>query len=269
PRTAVLIGGGGAAGLNAVAIARRLGCPRVVIPQAGAVLSARGALMSDLMSEYAAAFFAGSDRFDHTRAQQLLDELRERCLGFARRAGAGAAAEPEIEYIAEARYRHQVWQLDVLLREPRLTAPEDLARLVEDFHAVHEEVYAVRDERAVLEIVNLRARVTCPLAGGAADTLALAPADTRSESRRVFFSGAGEVDATIHRLEATAPGTSIAGPAIVESSFTTIVVNPGARAERSAGGSLVIVPGEEGVMQGAGAATGALTGAARAGVERG
>src|SRR3954447_21877868 len=42
PRTAVLIGGGGAAGLNAVAIARRLGSARVVIPQAGAVLSARG-----------------------------------------------------------------------------------------------------------------------------------------------------------------------------------------------------------------------------------
>ncbi len=77
PRTAVLIGGGGAAGLNAVAIARRLGSPRIVIPQAGAVLSARGALMSDLMSEYAAAFFAGSEDFDHARANELLEELRD------------------------------------------------------------------------------------------------------------------------------------------------------------------------------------------------
>ncbi len=34
----------------------------------------------------------------------------------------------------------------------------------------------------------------------------------------------------------------IEGPAIVESSFTTIVLNPGASAERSASGSLVIVP---------------------------
>ncbi len=241
PRTAVLVGGGGAAGLNAVAIARRLGSPRIVIPQAGAVLSARGALMSDLVSEYAAAFFAGADAFDHGRAGELLAGLRRRCEEFAERAG--VAAEPRIEYVAEARYRHQVWQLDVPLRGGRLDTPQALAQLVEDFHAVHEEVYAVRDERAVLEIVNLRARVTCPLSGGVADTVALEPPGDSSPSRRVFFSGVGVLDAAICRLESMAPGTSIAGPAIVESSFTTIVLNPGASAERASSGSLVIVPG--------------------------
>jgi N-methylhydantoinase A len=240
PRTAVLIGGGGAAGLNAVAIARRLGSPRIVIPQAGAVLSARGALMSDLTSEFAAAFFTGSDAFAHERAEELLGDLRERCLEFAKRSG--VAAEPEIEYVAEARYRHQVWQLDVPLREGALGTPEALGRLVEDFHSVHEEVYAVRDERAVIEIVNLRARVTCPLGGGVADTVALEQSDDAPASRRAFFSGVGEVDAAICRLEAMSPGTQIAGPAIVESSFTTIVLNPGASAERSSSGSLVIVP---------------------------
>ncbi|MEZ5863745.1 MAG: hydantoinase/oxoprolinase family protein [Geminicoccaceae bacterium] len=43
PSAAVLIGGGGAAGLNAVAVGRRLGCAAVLIPEAGAVLSAAGA----------------------------------------------------------------------------------------------------------------------------------------------------------------------------------------------------------------------------------
>jgi N-methylhydantoinase A len=240
PRTAVLIGGGGAAGLNAVAIARRLGSPRIVIPQAGAVLSARGALMSDLVSEYASAFFTGSDDFDHARAGELLSGLRGRCEAFAARNNVSGA--PQIEYIAEARYRHQVWQLDVLLREGSLETPEALAQLVEDFHAVHEEVYAVRDERAVLEIVNLRARVTCPLIGGAADTVALQAADGAAQSRRVFFNGVGVVDAAICRLETMAPGAHLDGPAIIESSFTTIVLNPGASAERAPSGSLVIVP---------------------------
>jgi N-methylhydantoinase A len=240
PRTAVLIGGGGAAGLNAVAIARRLGSPRIVIPQAGAVLSARGALMSDLMSEYAAAFFTGSDDFDHARAGELLEDLRGRCLQFAERSGLDAA--PEIEYIAEARYRHQVWQLDVLLRDGELSTPQALAGLVEDFHEVHEEVYAVRDKRAVVEVVNLRARVTCPLAGEVPDTVTLEPADGAPSSRPVFFSDVGEVNAEICRLEAMSIGARIDGPAIVESSFTTIVLNPGARAQRSASGSLVIVP---------------------------
>jgi N-methylhydantoinase A len=211
-----------------------------VIPQAGAVLSARGALMSDLVSEFAAAFFTGADDFDHARAEELLAGLGRRCEEFAARAG--VTAEPEIEYVAEARYRHQVWQLDVHLRDGHLGTPQALAQLVEDFHAVHEEVYAVRDERAVLEIVNLRARVTCPLSGGAADTVALEPPAGATPSRRAFFSGAGEVDAAICRLESMVPGTTIAGPAIVESSFTTIVLNPGASAERAPSGSLVIVP---------------------------
>ena len=69
PRSAVVIGGGGAAGLNAVAIARRLDAPRVVIPEAGAVLSARGALMSDMVGEFATAFFSASDGFDHESAR--------------------------------------------------------------------------------------------------------------------------------------------------------------------------------------------------------
>jgi N-methylhydantoinase A len=241
PRSAVLVGGGGAAGLNAVAIARRLGSRRVVIPQAGAVLSARGALMSDLTSEYAAALFTGSDAFDHTGAQAVLDGLRRRCEEFAARNGAGADAE--IEFIAEARYRHQVWQLDVRLREGRLDTPEHVDNLVEDFHSIHDEVYAMRDERAVIEVVNLRARVNCPLRGGGEDMVALEQSHSSSGMRSVYFGGLGSVNAAILRLEAMAPGAQFAGPAIVESSFTTIVLNPGARAERTASGSLAIVPG--------------------------
>jgi N-methylhydantoinase A len=247
PRSAVLVGGGGAAGLNAVAIARRLGSRRVVIPQAGAVLSARGALMSDLTSEYASAVFTGSDRFDHERADAALSELRGHCERFAERNG--SVAEAEVEYVAEARYRHQVWQLDVRLREGRLATDEHVANLVEDFHSIHEEVYAVRDERAVVEVVNLRARVSCPLRGGVRDAVALEQGHASSGMRSVYFSGIGTVNAAILRLEAMAPGAQFAGPAIVESSFTTIVLNPGASAERAESGSLVVQPGALGANE--------------------
>ena len=48
PREAVLVGGGGGAGLYSVAIARRLGAGAVVIPEVAAALSATGALLSEL-----------------------------------------------------------------------------------------------------------------------------------------------------------------------------------------------------------------------------
>jgi N-methylhydantoinase A len=47
-RKATLVGGGGAAGLNSVLIARRLDTPRLIIPDVAAALSAAGAMMSDL-----------------------------------------------------------------------------------------------------------------------------------------------------------------------------------------------------------------------------
>ncbi|HEX8714411.1 MAG TPA: hydantoinase/oxoprolinase family protein, partial [Solirubrobacteraceae bacterium] len=82
PRGAVLIGGGGAAGLNSGAIMRRLGCRALVIPETGAVLSAAGALMADLSAEYSAACFTSSEDFDAARIDAVLDELRERCRSF-------------------------------------------------------------------------------------------------------------------------------------------------------------------------------------------
>jgi N-methylhydantoinase A len=67
--------------------------------------------------------------------------------------------------------------------------------------------------------------------------------------RGVYFSGIGKVNAAILRLEAMAPGAQFAGPAIIESSFTTIVLNPGASAERTASGSLAVLPGALGASE--------------------
>jgi N-methylhydantoinase A len=70
--------------------------------------------------------------------------------------------------------------------------------------------------------------------------LAVEAADGPATQRTVYFSETGQVNADIWRLEALAPGVVIAGPAVIESSFTTIVVNPGASARRAGSGSLVI-----------------------------
>ena len=86
----VLVGGGGAAGLNAVAVARRLGCAEVVIPAVGAALSAAGALMSDLSAELCASIVpTTSERFDAEAVNAVLAELER---ARARRSSTGPAA---------------------------------------------------------------------------------------------------------------------------------------------------------------------------------
>ena len=52
PAEGTIVGGGGAAGLNGAAIAARLGCRTLVVPEIGAALSAYGAVVSDIAREY-------------------------------------------------------------------------------------------------------------------------------------------------------------------------------------------------------------------------
>jgi N-methylhydantoinase A len=239
PRTGVLVGGGGAAGLNSVAVMRRLGCQALIIPEGGAALSAIGALMADLTAEFASAVFTSTDDFDHAAVDAAIAELEARCEQFARDVGAGSS---EVELLAEARLSRQVWQIDVPLERTRFGGdPASVAELLRDFRKLHEEIFAVRDNDSDVDVVAIRARVTCPVAGGAELRFAGSEgSDGLSTSRAVYFSGHGELVADVHALHAMGPGDRVRGPAIIESPFTTVVVEPGAAAERRAGGSLVI-----------------------------
>ncbi len=237
PRGAVLVGGGGAAGLNSGAIMRRLGCRALVIPETGAVLSAVGALMADLAADFTAACFTSTDAFDAERVDGVLDALRERCAAFAANVGAGTH---EVELLAEARLARQVWQIDVPLRATTFSGgPQAEQALLEDFRRLHEEIFAVSDESSAVEIVALRARVTCPLESRSQGRLGgeLAAAES---AREVYFSGHGPMTAQVRSLGALALGEPLAGPAIVESPLSTIVIEPGTAAERRADGSVLI-----------------------------
>jgi N-methylhydantoinase A len=237
PRRAVLIGGGGAAGLNSGAIMRRLGCRALVIPETGAVLSAVGALMADLSAEFSAACFTSSEAFDAARVDGVLDGLRARCEEFAEQIGAEQHA---VELIAEARLARQVWQIDVPLRAARFGAgPEAEQMLLEDFRRLHEEIFAVRDEHSAVEVVALRARVLCPLESRSEGRLTGVAQGSDSE-REIYFSGHGLSRARVRPLAALAPGETLAGPAIVESPLSTVVLEPGTLAERRPGSGLVV-----------------------------
>jgi N-methylhydantoinase A len=103
PRQGVLVGGGGAAGLNVVAIARRLGSRLVIIPDVGPVLSAVGALLSDLTTDFDAMMMTTSDRFDVDGANRVLAALEASCQGFIDGPGAGSFSSA-IELSAHIRY---------------------------------------------------------------------------------------------------------------------------------------------------------------------
>jgi N-methylhydantoinase A len=243
PRGAVLVGGGGAAGLNSVAIARRLGCRAVVIPEVGAALSAAGALMSDLQADHRALHYATTDRFDFNGVNRVLDLLAARCARFVEGPGTGGTAHA-IDLYAEARYRHQIWEIDLPLEVDRFRSDADVSRVREDFDRLHEEVFAFRDPGSDVEFVGWRATARARLGTGGFGRLEAEGAlEARvSGSRTAYFSGLGAVETNVELFEAMDPGAAVEGPAVIESAFTTVVVDPGATAVRTEGGTLVITP---------------------------
>jgi N-methylhydantoinase A len=243
PREAVLVGGGGAAGLNSVLIARRLETPRLLIPEVGAALSAAGALMSDLTAQFHATLFTRSAAFDYERVNAVLDTLERDARAFIAGPGHGSL-EQTVTFWAEARYPEQVWELEVKLPAQRFRNAADVAALVQAFHATHEEVFAIQDATSGIEIVGWSVSVACRLRAETGGSLVAVPvAGTHEGTREAYFPGVGRVPTKVRRFEAIAPGEIIAGPAIIESSFTTVVVNPGATAQRRPSGSLSLDPG--------------------------
>jgi len=245
PGKAVLIGGGGAAGLNSERIGQRLNCPMVLIPQVGAALSAAGALMSELVSDARATHYTTTDKFDARGVNAVLADLKGRCQAFAAHAGEGAL-ETTISFNAEARYPHQVWEIEVPLRGDSFDSDSDVRQLVADFHDAHQEIFAINDPASEVEIIGWTARVSCRLRDGGLADLSDASAGTGEASTRLaYFATTGWADAAIRSFDSMETGRQIDGPAIIENSFTTVVVGPGARVSREASGSLAIVPAKE------------------------
>ena len=242
PAEAVLVGGGGAAGLNSVFVARRLGCPTLLFPDTGAGLSAFGALLSDLKSEYRRMFFTTSEKFDRDAVNAMLDELRAQGQAFIEGPGKNAT-ESAISYTVEARYASQVWEIDVPLKFAQFQSDEDLAQVVDDFHRAHEEIFAVKDPDSAVEFVGWNAAVNCKLGSTDMGRLTISSAaPTHADHRNVYFDGIGRVDARVQMLHELSVNEPLTGPSIIETPYTTIVIDPETRYHLTEGGNLLVTP---------------------------
>ena len=240
PRDAVLVGGGGAAGFNAVAIARALGCPEVIIPPIGPALSAAGALISELARSFEITFRTTDGDFDFAGVNAVLEQLEAMSRGFIDGPGEGAI-ESRIELSVEARYPHQVWELESPVRETRIETPEQLRRLCEDFHAVHRDVFSIADEASGIEFQSWHARAICRLREPVRPRAEIVSGEARR--RDVYLPGRGLTPVPVWRLAAIPVEEAIDGPAVVETATTTVVVDAGARLRRRPTGTLHIAPG--------------------------
>jgi N-methylhydantoinase A len=124
------------------------------------------------------------------------------------------------------RYGEQVFEIAVPLDEVDWAAPDPLPQIVELFYRRHEDLYtySLPDQETVL--VNARVTVSGVLSELPQEPrLPEAPPLAPRSMRRVYLDD--WVTAPVYDFDALAPAQTIAGPAIIESAMTTVLLRPG------------------------------------------
>jgi N-methylhydantoinase A len=242
PREVAMVAGGGASGLNVVPIARELGCRSVLLPSTAGALSACGALYSDVISEFSQSHYAETRSLDRGAINETLAAVEALADAFL---VSLADLRPEAtrkEFAVEARYRAQVWELDVPIPS-RLAAADDVGRLEEAFHATHERVFAVREPGQYLECLLWKVRAIAELAKPQLGAREASGAGEPEDEVEAYFPETGVSAITRFDGASLHPGTVLAGPAVVREPTTTVVLYPGACAEVTELGNYLIDPG--------------------------
>jgi N-methylhydantoinase A len=240
PRGFALMPFGGAGPLHAASIARDLGIGRVLCPRASGVLCALGLAAAAPRRDASSTVMLSAGSLTRERVEHELNRLIERASAeLDPRAQTGEqAARIDVRY--ELRYAGQSFELTLLEQidpgdgfgggvVPTSNAPaageralRDPTRLCKAFEDAHERRYGYRDERAEVELVNLRVSVI-----GARPALRLG--DSIGEPvvpghTRVVFDGEW-VEAELWRGQPPT-GACVRGPALCALPESTLLVPP-------------------------------------------
>jgi N-methylhydantoinase A len=250
PRQFSLVAFGGAGGLHAVSLARRLGCREVLVPPSPGTFSALGLLLSPLCVERTATVL-GRVRGPRQAAAILarLEREARRLLAAERRTGPA-----RIERWADLRYRGQAHELSVPFGE----------RAERAFHHLHARRFGISDARQPVEWVALRVRIraaapplrtlqpvvrqfrrekstAAPMEESAVP--GAAGGNTAAQSRRASacWDGSWRPTLVVPR-PALRRGRSLSGPALIVDYSGTTALPPGARARHGPHGVLLVKP---------------------------
>ncbi len=229
PAEFALIAFGGAGPVHAAFLAEELAIPEVIIPPAPGAFSALGLVATDLRRDFSRTLYAVLDGIDPARLGPPLAALEAAGTAFLDAANVPAASR-ELRREADLRYRRQAYELTLPIPAGPMPggALDDaaIAALIADFHAAHRRTYGHANPGEPVQLVNLRLSAI----GRQPEFTLRQPADpaaARIGHRPAWFPATGTVTIPVHRREGLAPGTRLAGPAVIAQLDCTSVIPPG------------------------------------------
>lgn len=244
PRKFSLLPFGGAGPVHACSIAEQLGIGSVVVPPWPGVFSAVGCIISGVRFDDTRSVLKRLDRISATEIRELFDLMGKRIFAIIDDEGL-ARDDVVLNYEASLQYEGQTHRVLVPLPGADVET-DDLARL---FEAAYAKAFSVSVSDLPIRLVNLRVRAV-----GAAENRIELKVDIRNSgsaedavigTTRMRFGGAWH-ETRVYDRWAIARGSTVAGPARIDQSDTTIVVPPGWSAAVDTFGNLEITRAEAG-----------------------
>jgi N-methylhydantoinase A len=235
PREFTLIPFGGAGGLHAVALARALRIPRVLLPASPGALSAVGVLLADVIKEQSRTVMIPVAADTVRKLDPIFREMEKQAVATLRREGFSESKQRHERSLA-VRYKGQSFELQIK------TTRGDIARA---FHRAHQVRYGYAQEKNVVEIVSVRLR-----SGGLVEKVKM-PRSQRESSRSVAkphefvetYFERKKVRAAVYLREEIPSGARLRVPCIVTEYSATTLVPAGAQANIDSVGNLLIAAG--------------------------
>src|SRR5215475_10268873 len=247
PRSFALAAFGGAGPLHAAALASELGIAEIICPPIPGAFSALGLIGTDLKRDYVQSVDPAAAA-EPQALEAAFAALETRGAAMLERAGV-AREHRHFERAVDARYPRQSHELAV----PVPARPVDAAALGEiaqAFHDRHLHTYGHDNRSEPVQIVSVRLTAigaTAPLA--IRDSVACAGTDAVKAKRQLWFRDSGVIDAAIYDRKRMPAGFAVAGPAVIESLESTILVPPGWHAEMNADGFVLLTRRQQGARR--------------------
>ena len=232
PRDYALVAYGGGGPLHAVAIARELGIPRVVVPPSPSTFSAWGMLATDLRHDLVRTVLEPLGSTDGAWAETRYREMQREIESIL--PGVGA---PVTHRAADLRYLGQEHTVTVPVE-----SPGEWRALRGRFDEAHRRTYGYAAPEVEVQLLNLRLTVVYPLEHPRLPPLARgSEAVAPFETRQIYSMRAQDsVECRVYQRDRLGAGDAIDGPAAVEEAGTTTIIDLGDVAQVEDHGCLVV-----------------------------
>ena len=238
PRDCALVPSGGGGALHAMAIARELSVPRVIIPPMPAHFSAFGMLLADLKHDYVRTYvreLAETSGADIAEAFAVLEESATETL-------AEEGSKPEqiaLRRFLDMRYRGQEYTLPVPITED-LRSVTDFGAIRARFDELHQAHYGHSAPDEPVMMVNLRLSALGKNDSHLPLTAPYHESDRGQRGSRAVIFDIEPVDTPIFLRSGFKSGDQLDGPAVIEDIGATILLYPGDNLRVNEFGHLVI-----------------------------